>query len=103
MVGIKELTTKRRLVTPQYTKVRARFKKMWPILWKVQVKILFVYSTQLPNIVGIQQLMHNLATSLIKRGHSVTVITSNAVHVKSAYVKKEEYIDGVRVKRVSIY
>lgn len=47
--------------------------------------------------------MHSIAKKMIERGHEVTVITSNTKQLKSAELKKEEYIDGVKVKRVRIY
>lgn len=47
--------------------------------------------------------MHSIAKKMIERGHEVTVITSNTKQLKHAELKKEEYIDGVKIKRVRIY
>lgn len=47
--------------------------------------------------------MYNLSKGLLGKGHEVTVIAPNTVQLKPARLKKEENIDGVRVRRIKAY
>jgi len=67
------------------------------------MKILLINVVYLPTIGGVEILMHNLAKGLLAKGHDVEVMTSNTLNLKPAKLKKEERIDGVKVKRVNAY
>lgn len=63
------------------------------------MKILITTTYYLPNISGITIYINILAEELVKRGHEVTILTSQ--HVKD--VPREEVINGVRIKREPVW
>ena len=67
------------------------------------MKTLFVNISYLPTIGGVEVIMHNLAKGLVAKGHGVAVITANTLDLKSAKLKKEENIDGVKVRRIKAF
>lgn len=67
------------------------------------MKIIFVMYSYLPHIGGVELQMQNEAVRLVQKGHEVIVVTSNTIDFGPAGLKKEEYIDGVRVKRFTNY
>jgi len=67
------------------------------------MKILFVNYAYVPQTGGLAYQMHNWALRLVKKGHEVTVVTSDTVEFKRVKLKREEYIDGVRVIRLRSY
>lgn len=60
---------------------------------------MFIHTLFLPNVGGTEELMYHYAKELIKKGHKVSVFVANALKHKLANLKKEEYIDGICVKR----
>ncbi len=50
---------------------------------------------------GIEIVMLNIGTELVKRGHDVTVLTLNAFDSKRSALRSTENIDGIHVKRFS--
>lgn len=62
------------------------------------MKILFTVSTYYPKKDGVQSVTQYLAEGLVKKGHDVTVITTN----KDEKLDYEEH-NGVKIKRVNLY
>ncbi len=62
------------------------------------MKILFVVEHYHPYIGGAEKLHQSVAEALVKKGHSVTVITTRF----DAELKKEETIGGVKIKRIPL-
>ncbi len=67
------------------------------------MRIALINFSYLPNIGGYETLIRNIVRRLVQRGHEVTVITSNTIKLKPAKLKSEEYIEGVKVKRLRSY
>ncbi len=63
------------------------------------MKIVLVTPHFYPNIGGIENDIYDTAQGLIRKGHDVTVITSNLVKFKQAKLPDEELIDGIKVRR----
>ena len=61
------------------------------------MKILFVLEFYLPHLGGVENVFKNLCESLVKKGHSVKIITS-----KLPKTKKKEIINGVQVERICV-
>lgn len=59
------------------------------------MKILFVTKYYLPRVGGVEKQVSGLSEQLIKKGHSVTVLTTKF----DASLKEKEKIDGVNVLR----
>jgi glycosyltransferase involved in cell wall biosynthesis len=62
------------------------------------MRILFVLENYIPHIGGVEILFRALAKNLVKKGHSVTILTHRLKNTK-----KEENIDGVKVMRVNCF
>ncbi|MBI5233578.1 MAG: glycosyltransferase family 4 protein [Deltaproteobacteria bacterium] len=60
-------------------------------------KIVFITEYYPPHIGGLERFFKNLAEGLAKAGHRPVVITS-----RQAGTKKEEFVNGVEIKRVSV-
>jgi len=63
------------------------------------MKIALVCPQFYPSMGGIENDIYDTAQGLIKRGHDVTVITSNLVNYKPRKLPQEEVIDGIKVRR----
>ncbi len=63
------------------------------------MKILMLTPYFYPHTGGTEKYVKDLAIQLVKNGHDVTVIAANVPRSKKA--KKEEIIDGVKIKRLS--
>lgn len=66
------------------------------------MKIVQVYTEFLPSVGGIQLIMYNLAKRLIKRGHKVTILTTNMVGGRPVEIPSKEVIDGIQVLRCPV-
>ena len=66
------------------------------------MKVVFIFNQFLPNIGGTVIPMYHYAKELIRRGHSVTVYTSNTLNAKPAKLARQEKINGVLVKRFDL-
>lgn len=66
------------------------------------MRIVQISTVFLPDVGGIQLNMYNLAWRLIKRGHKVTVLTTNMTSRPSAKLLSEEVIDGIHVLRLQV-
>jgi glycosyltransferase involved in cell wall biosynthesis len=62
------------------------------------MKILFILENYIPHIGGVEILFKTLTENLVKKGHSVTILTHRLKDTK-----KEEAINGVKVVRVSCF
>jgi len=63
------------------------------------MKILMLTPYFYPHTGGTEKYVKDLSGQLVKNGHDVTVISCNVPRAKKA--KKEEIIDGVKIKRLS--
>jgi len=63
------------------------------------MKILFVYYCFYPTIGGIENLMLGIGKELHRKGHEITVFTTNVIKDKSAVLKPEEKIQDIYIKR----
>ena len=63
------------------------------------MKILMLTPYFYPHTGGTEKYVKDLSIQLVKNGHDVTVIACNVPRAKKA--KKEEVIDGVKIKRLS--
>lgn len=64
---------------------------------------MYVCPTFLPSVGGTEKEVYNISRRLAKRGHKVTVITSNLMRFMPTNLSPEEVIDGVYVKRVKVW
>ena len=62
------------------------------------MNVLFIVENYLPHIGGVEVVFKNLAEGLVKRGHTVTIITHRIKETAT-----EETINGVKVKRISCF
>lgn len=62
------------------------------------MRILFILENYYPNIGGVETLFKSLAEKLTLEGHSITVLTNQF----DPSLAKEEFINGVRIKRLAL-
>jgi glycosyltransferase involved in cell wall biosynthesis len=65
------------------------------------MKILMLTPYFYPHTGGTEKYVKDLSIQLVKNGHDVTVVSCNVPRSKKA--KKEEIIDGVKIKRLSAF
>lgn len=66
------------------------------------MRILQVHSHFLPSLGGIQIVMYNIAKLLAKRGHKVTIFSSNLVGDGAYSLPREEVVDLIHVSRFKV-
>jgi glycosyltransferase involved in cell wall biosynthesis len=66
------------------------------------LRILQVHSQFLPSLGGIQIVMYNIAKLLAKRGHKVTIFSSNLVGDRAYSLPREEVVDLIHVNRFKV-
>lgn len=67
------------------------------------MKINFIFYHFLPNIGGTELPMYYYAKELVRRGHQVTVYTTNALMCKPSKLQDTTVIDGIKVERFKFF
>jgi len=64
------------------------------------MRIAFIFTHFLPNIGGTEISMYYYARELVKKGHKVIVITTNAIGYRPVKLPPTEVMDGIEVRRL---